>query len=228
MKTIARNVISVLFVTSLVTGFASTPAVAKTSQPSANGTYRFVLEDDFTKSVEFNATTDERGVTTGQMTFTDEAGVSEQDPDGVVEEKEEPPPPPSPFYMTAVLDSLTIDRNRAVMSGTIADSSIQSYIGKWVQLVVEDNGDGNEEPDKLTWCFCQPEEGGWVPVDAEVPEDRGAWMQWWATDAELEDDKGIQSANIIPGNKTSCTVFALSTYSFADVRNGEGQIQVQP
>ena len=225
MKTIVRNVISVLFVTGLVSGFVTTSAGAKTSQPSASGTYRFVLEDDFTKSVEFNATTDERGVTTGQMTFTDEAGVSEQDPDGVVEEKEEPPPP-APFYMTAVLDSLTIDRNRAVMGGTIADSSVRSYIGKWVQLVVEDNGDGSE--DKLTWCFCQPEESGWVPADAEVPEDRGAFLQWWVTDAELEDDKGYQSPNIIPGNKTSCTVFALSTYEFADVRNGEGQIQVQP
>jgi len=225
MKTIVRNVISVLFITGLVNGFVTTSAGAKTSQPSASGTYRFVLEDGLSKSVEFNATSDERGATTGQMTFTDEAGVSEQDPDGVVEEKEEPP---APFYMTAVLDSLTIDRNRAVMSGTIADSSVRSYIGKWVQLVVEDSGEGSEEPDKLTWCFCQPEESGWVPADAELEEDRGAFMQWWATDAELEDDKGYQSPNIIPGNRTSCKVFALSSYSFADVTNGEGQIQVQP
>ncbi|HKO60442.1 MAG TPA: hypothetical protein VJV03_04725, partial [Pyrinomonadaceae bacterium] len=163
--------------------------------------------------------------TTGQMTFTDEAGVSEQDPDCVHEEGKEPP---AAFYMTAVLDSLTIDRNRAVMSGTIADSSNRSYIGKWVQLVVEDNGDGTQEPDKLTWCFCQPEESGWVPADAELEEDRGAFMQWWATDAEREDDKGVQSTNIIPGNRTSCTVFPLSAYPFADVRSGEGQIQVQP
>ena len=221
MRTIVHSVISVLFVIGLVAGCVST-AGAKTSGPSASGTYRFVLDDDLSKSVEFTATTD-GGVTTGQMTFTDEAGVSEQDPDGVADEKQEPPPP---FYMTAVLDSLTIDRNRAVMSGTIADSNIRSYIGKWVQLVVEDNGDGSE--DKLTWCFCQPEEGGWVPADAELEEDRGAFMQWWATDAEREDDKGVQSTNIIPGNKTSCKVFPLSVYEFADVRNGEGQIQVQP
>jgi hypothetical protein len=200
-------------------------ANAKTSRPSDSGIYKFVLEDDFSKSVEFNATSDERGATTGQMTFRDEAGVSERDPDGSGDEKEESP---APFYMTAILDTLTIERNRAVMSGTVADSSIRSYIGKWVQLVVEDNGDGSEEPDKLSWCFCQPEEGGWVPSDAEVPEDRGAWLQWWATDAEREDDKGIQSTNIIPGNKTSCKVFPLSAYPFADVRNGEGQIQVQP
>jgi len=224
MKTIVRNVISVLFVMGLVIGNGSMPVHAHSSGPSATGIYRFVLEDNFSKSVEFNATSDERGATTGQMTFRDEAGVSERDPDGVVNEREEPP---APFFMTANLDSLTIERNRAVMGGTVTDSSVRSYLGKWVQLVVEDNGDGREEPDKLTWCFCQPEEGGWVPTDAERPDD-GAYWKWWATDAEREDDKGIQSANIIPGNKTSCKVFPLSAYPFADVRTGEGQIQVQP
>jgi hypothetical protein len=224
MKTIVRNVISVLFVIGLVTGYASMAAGAQISGPSASGTYRFVLDDDLSKSVEFTATTDERGATTGQMTFRDEARIIVQDVDGEGGHEEGS----SEFYMTAILDTLTIEGNRAVMSGTVADSSIRSYIGKWVQLVVEDNGDGREEPDKLTWCFCQPEEGGWVPADAEVREDQGAWSQWWATDAEVRDDAGVQSANIVPGNQTSCKVFALSSYPFADVRNGEGQIQVQP
>ncbi len=222
MKTIVRSVISVLFVIGLVTGYVSTPAGAHASQPSASGTYRFVLEDGFSKSVEFSATADERGATTGQMTFRDEAPTSEQDVDGVGGHQESS----SEFYMTAVLDSLKIEGNRAVMSGTIADSNVRSYIGKWVQLVVEDNGDGRE--DKFTWCFCQPEEGGWVPADADLREDQGAFMQWWATDAEIEDDKGVQSENIIPGNRTSCKVFSLSSYQFAEVTNGEGQIQVQP
>ena len=221
MKRIVRDAISVLFMMSLISVFAIIPTGAQPSGPSASGSYRFVLEDDLVKSVEFSATSDERGTATGQMTFRDEAGVSEQDPDGIGDGKESP----SPFFMTAVLDSLTIEGNRAVMSGTVADSSNRSYIGKWVQLVVEDNGDGRE--DKFTWCFCQPEEGGWVPADAELREDQGAFSQWWATDAEREDDKGVQSTNIIPGNKTSCKVLPLSVYPFADVR-GEGQIQVQP
>jgi hypothetical protein len=224
MKTIVRNVISALFVIGLVTGYASMASGAQISGPSASGTYRFVLDDGLSKSVEFTATNDERGVTTGQMTFRDEAGVSGQDPDGAGGHNEGS----SEFFMMAVLDTLTIDRNRAVMSGTVADSNVQSYIGKWVQLVVEDNGDGREQPDKLTWCFCQPEERGWVPADAEVREDQGAYSQWRATDAEREDDRGVQSTNIIPGNRTSCKVFPLSAYPFADVRTGEGQIQVQP
>jgi hypothetical protein len=225
MKTIVRDAISVLFMMSLITAYASMPANAQTSGPSASGSYRFVLEDDFPKSVEFSATSDERGTTSGQMTFRDEAGVVEQDLDGVGGHQEGSP---SEFYMTANLDTLTIDHNRAVMGGTVTDSSNRNYIGKWVQLVVEDNGDGREEPDKLTWCFCQPEEGGWVPADAEVRDDEGAWWKWWATDAEVKDDAGVQSTNIIPGNKTSCKVFPLSVYPFADVRSGEGQIQIQP
>jgi hypothetical protein len=217
MKTIA-SVILVLFVISL-----AAPGASASSGPTANGIYRFVLDDDFSKSVEFSASSDERGATTGQMTFRDEAGVAEQDLDGTGVETEDPK---SEFYMTASLDSLKIEHNRAVMGGTVTDSSNRSYIGRWVQLIVEDNGDGNT--DKLSWCFCKPEEGGWVPADAEVREDEGAWWKWWATDAELRDDEGVQSTNIIPGNKTSCKVFPLAVYPFAEVRSGEGQIQVQP
>ena len=224
MKTIVSFSILVLFLT-LATPGSSNSASGQISGPSASGSYKFVLEDDLSKSVEFNASSDERGTTTGQMTFRDEAGIVEQDVDGVGGDKGDSP---SSFFMTAKLDSLTIEKNRAVMGGTITDSSNKGYIGKWVQLVVEDNGDGSKEPDKLTWCFCKPEEGGWVPADAEVKGDEGAWWKWWATDAELKDDAGVQSTNIIPGNKTSCKVLPLSVYPFADVKSGEGQIQVQP
>ncbi|HWN08933.1 MAG TPA: hypothetical protein VNO50_06575 [Pyrinomonadaceae bacterium] len=218
MKTIA-SVILVLF----LVGF--TAPIANASSPSASGTYRFVLDDDFKKSVEFSATSDERGTTTGQMTFRDEAILEQQDLDGAGGESEDPK---QEFFMTASLDSMKIENNRAVLGGTVTDSSHRSYVGKWVQLVVEDNGDGQEVSDKLSWCFCQPEEGGWVPSDAEVKEDEGAWYKWWATDAEVKDDAGIQSKNIIPGNKKSCETFPLAAYEFAEIKSGEGQIQVQP
>ena len=219
MKTIVR-VVSVLFLTGLLTPLAIKPSSAA-SGPSASGVYKFVLEDDLTKYVEFNATSDERGTTTGQMTFKDEAVLVEQDPDG-----ERKGGSGAQFYMTANLNSLTIDGNRALLGGTIVESSNSSYVGQWVQLVVEDNG--TERPDRLTWCFCQPEKGGWVPADAEVSGDEGAWWKWWATDAEVKDDAGVQSTNIIPGNKTSCKVLPLSAYPFAEIKSGEGQIQVQP
>jgi hypothetical protein len=219
MKTIVR-VVSGLLMVMLITSFAIIPSSAADG-PSASGVYKFVLDDDLSKSVDFNATSDERGTTTGQMTFKDEAVIVEQDPDGEPKEGSG-----AQFYMTANLNSLTIEGNRALMGGTVVESSNSSYVGQWVQLVVEDNG--TERPDRLTWCFCQPEPGGWVPADAEVPGDDGAWWKWWATDAEVKDDAGVQSTNIIPGKKTSCKVLPLSVYPFAEIKSGEGQIQVQP
>ena len=220
MKTFAYVLIVALAVMSLATPRC---ASAHQSGPAASGTYRFVTEDDFTKQVEFNASTDERGVTTGQVTIRDEARIPESDPDG-----EEPGEAPSEFFVTAQLDSLTIEHNRAVMGGTVTDSSHRSYIGKWIQLVVEDNADNREQSDQVSWCYCQPEPGGWVPSDYEDPLDRGAYLTWWATDYELRDDVGIPSVNIIPGNRRSCPVLPLASYAFAEVKSGEGDIVVQP
>lgn len=223
MKTIALGAIVVLFVISLVIPHQTASASA-VSGPSASGTYRFVLEDEFLKSVEFSAQQD-GGTTTGQMTFRDEAGEGEQEEDGGGGGHEETP---VAFTMTASLNSLTIEDNRAVMNGTITASSNERYIGRFVQLVVEDNGDGTERADRLSWCLCKPEEGGWIPSDADLREDDGAFWSWWATDAEVREDVGIQSESVIPGNDTSCKVFRLSAYDFAEVTTGEGQIVVQP
>lgn len=218
MKKIAYVLIVTLFVTALTT---PSKASAIAEGPSASGNYTFVLEEGLTKRLEFNATTDERSVTTGVMTYTDEAGAEEWDPDG------DPPKGAAEFYMKAELTSLTIEHNRAVMGGTVRESSHPGYVGRWVQLVVEDSGGDPELVDKLSWCFCEPEPGGWVPQDAEDPRDQGAFMQWWATDYEQEDDKGILSENIIPGNDSGCPAFLMSTYEFPEVR-GEGEIQVTP
>lgn len=217
MRKIAFTLVAV-FVTYLATPFIPS---ANAAGPSASGNYTFVMEDGLTKRVEFNATTDERSVTTGMMTFADEAGAEEWDPDG------DPPKGASEFFITAELSSLTIEHNRAVMGGTVRESSHPGYVGQWVQLVVEDNGGDPEVADKLSWCLCRPEPGGWIPQDAEDPRDQGAFLQWWATDLEQEDDRGIPSENIIPGNDTGCPAFSLSTYDFPDVR-GEGQIEVMP
>src|SRR5688572_1812998 len=219
MKTIAYASILALFVISVATPWSTR---ARVGAPSASGVYKFSPEDGLLKQVEFEASWNERGDTTGRMTFLDQAGAIDYDPDGdgIPNEK------PTEFYMTADLDSLTIEKNRALMGGTVRDSSNRNYIGRWVQLVVEDNGDGKEVPDQLSWCFCTPEPGGWVPVDAEDPRDEGAWAHWWATDAEREDDRGVESVNIIPGNRRGCPAFSLSAYDFPDVR-GEGQIQIQ-
>jgi len=209
-----------LFVLSLVVLATSSSASAQSG--AANGKFKFFMEDELLKSFEFDATTDGR-TTTGFMSFTDEAKIEFQDVDGT---GEPPPDEPVPFSMKADFDAMTIEKNRALMNGVIKDSSLRSYIGKWVQLVVEDN-DGVEVPDKFVYSFCTPEQGGWIPQDAEVPGDRGAFLSWWATDAERKDDVGVPSPDIIPGNLKSCKVHPIQAYEFADILKGDGVISIK-
>lgn len=201
--------------------FLATPLLTFAQAGAANGNYKFVMEDGLTKYLEFDARSDDKGAASGYMIFTDEAIVSFQDVDGNGDPRDEP----GPFSMKAELDSMTIVKNRAVISGVVRDSSHAGYIGKWVQLVIEDN-DGIEVPDKFVWSFCQPEPGGWIPQDAEVPGDRGAFMSWWSTDAERKDDVGIPSPNLIPGSLKSCREYPLGGYEFASILKGDGIIKI--
>jgi hypothetical protein len=214
-----KTVCTSLFVLCLM--LLATPPV-RAQAGTANGTHKFIMEDQLMKYVEFDARTDERGNTIGYMHFTDEAKIFFVDVDGT---GEKPPDEPVEFYMTADLDAMTIEKNRAVISGTVRDSSYRSYIGKYVQLVIEDN-DGIEKLDQVGWRLCQPDPGGWVPEDAEVKGDRGAYMSWWATDAERKDDVGIPSPNLIPGTLKSCQPYGLQSYEFAIILKGEGRIEI--
>src|SRR5690242_11062838 len=64
MKTFGSASMSALFLLSIAT---LQPAVAQTAGSSASGSYRFTLEDGLVRSLEFDASTDERGTTTGKM-----------------------------------------------------------------------------------------------------------------------------------------------------------------
>ena len=210
-----------LFVLCLLT--LATPSSASAQAGAANGNYKFIMEDGLVKYLEFDAKSDERGSASGYMIFTDETKLEIQDVDGTGDVI---PEEPVEFFMKADLNALTIEKNQAILSGVVSDSSYRSYIGKWVQLVIEDN-DGIEVPDKFGWSFCQPELGGWIPSDAEVPGDLGAFMSWWATDAERKDDVGIPSPNLIPGNLKACVAYPLRSYEFASIAKGDGVIQIR-
>jgi hypothetical protein len=216
-----RRVSALFFVLSFV--FLATPLLASAQAGAANGRFKFIMEDELLKSFEFDAQSSERGGATGFMQFTDEAKIVFQDVDGTGDVPREEP---VPFFMKADFDAMTIEKNRAVIGGVVRDSSYRSYIGKFVQLVIEDN-DGVEVPDKFVWSFCTPEPGGWIPQDAEVPGDRGAFMSWWATDAERKDDVGIPSPSVIPGMLKSCKVYPVRAYEFASFFKGDGVISIK-
>jgi hypothetical protein len=192
-----------------------------TTAQSASGTYQFSQADGYTKYVEFDARALTGGGATGGMTFTDEAPILFLDVDGAGEQEERY----EGFYIRAEFDGLVVNSNQAVMSGTVTDSSIRSFVGQRVLLTVEDNGDNTREPDKLTWGIYSPVERGWTPSDAELERDPGVGMTWRATDAERKDDEGVN----MPRDETISTQsFPLASYAFVDVERGSGDIRVVP
>lgn len=196
------------------------------TQQTAEGRFSFTTEDDVMRYIEFSAAGDGSGKGSGSMIFNDTSKVPDDDNDG--DPPPRPPASPSEFYIKAEFDGVMVEKNRAVMSGVVRESSHKSYVGRWVQLVVEDNAENRELSDRLSWRLCRPEPGGWVPSDAERKDDRGAYMSWWATDAERKDDVGIPSKNLMPGEMKSCQPYTISAYEFVNPYKWEGDIVVRP
>ena len=187
--------------------------------PSATGSFQFALEDGHPRFLEFNAREQNKGTVVGGMSFTDPNITIVDDPDTPANEA-------VGVSMRASFDCLKITGNRAVMSGVITESNLLNAIGLRVLLVVEDSGEGVNQPsnDKLTWGVYQ-NIASWVPKDAERDDDIGASLTWIATDAERPDDVGIPSKQ----SKTiGCQSFPLDAYTFADIVHGGGNVQVQP
>jgi hypothetical protein len=206
--------------------FSSPPQSDAQEGQSAEGRFWFTTEDRVTRYFEFSAIGDGEGGGKGVMTFNDTSKVPDDDSGG--DPPPRPPDSPSEFYAKAEFDGLIVEKNRAIMSGVVVESSHKSYVGRWIQLVVEDNAENIRLPDRLTWRFCRPEPGGWVPSDYERPGDNGAYLSWWATDFERRDDVGIPSQNLIPGSTKGCRSYALSAYDFVNPYKWEGDIVVRP
>ena len=221
-----NRVTAIILALSLLALASTQLTTAQTEGPFATGNYLFILEDDVKRSVEFDARADREGNATGFLTYTDQVKFPDQDVDGTGEGGEVEGP--SDFYIKVDLDTLAIEKNRALLSGTVSDSSHKIYIGQFVQLVVEDNAENRELPDTLTWRVCRPMPGGWIPSDSEVPGDQGAFLSWWATDSEQKDDVGIPSPSVIPGELKACLKFPFAAYDFVQILKFEGDIKVQP
>lgn len=181
---------------------------------SATGSLKFVLDDGATRFVEFNAKEGLDGQATGDMTYSDPVAVPVEDPDNGETPKTDG------VFVKAKFDCMMTVDNRAVMSGEIYDSNVKSNIGQRMLLVVEDNG---LSKDRLTWGIYQMPATGWIPSDAELKEDDGASLTWWATDFERKDDVGYK----MPVSKiVACQNFPLSSYDFPEIKEAGGDLQV--
>src|SRR6185503_16563296 len=109
-----RKLCASLFSLCLVLLALPLPARAQVAG-TVGGSYKFIMEDELIRSLEFNDTSGERGSASGFMVFTDETKLVIQDPDGDGESKEEG----VQFFMKAEFDSMIIEKNRALMSGIV-------------------------------------------------------------------------------------------------------------
>lgn len=182
---------------------------------AAAGSFKFFLDDGEVKFVEFKAEQQGEGQAVGEMTLSDPSAIPVEDPDNP--EKEGTPG----VLVRAKFDCMDTVKNTAVIGGEIYESNVPSAIGLRVLLVVEDNGVEGEK-DRVAWGIYQLP-GKWVPTDAELEDDKGAGLTWWATDFERKDDVGIP----MPPNKlVQCKSFALAAHDFPEIKYAGGDLQV--
>lgn len=222
MKSIIRT--SMLALSLLGFSAASHTASAQTGGPSASGSIKFSTEEGSTKRLEFEAAADGEGKAAGRMVFSGPEEIPEQDVDGAghkgftgrLED----------FYVEAEFDGMTVEGNRAVMSGFVTACTLSEYIGQRVLLVVEDNGDGvsAKTPDKVAWGLYKPSEVNWTPTDAELEKDDGALLTWVASDFERDDDKGTPMPK--KDDEVSHQSFPPSAHEFFTVKYTDGNIRV--
>lgn len=193
-----------------------------TSGPSASGDFRFAMDDGVTRHLEFSAKGHQDGSAAGQMTFSAQGELPDQDVDG-----EGGGALPAGVYMKAEFDCLAVGGNRAVMSGAVTESNVADYAGRRVLLVVEDGGEGVKaaSPDRLTWGVYLKPADGWTPKDAERDPNEPEPTTWMVSDFEREDETPVPFKK---AEAVGCRSFPASAYSFVDVKHGDGNIQVRP
>ena len=182
---------------------------------TAAGSFKFALQDGEIRFVEFKAQQEGEGAV-GEMTFSDPVAIPVPDPDNPEKEGTKG------VLVRAKFDCMDTVKNTAVIGGEIFESNVPETIGLRVLLVVEDNGVEGEK-DRVSWGIYQLP-GKWIPTDAELEDDKGAHLTWWATDAERRDDVGIPMP---PNRLVTCKSFALASHEFPEIKYAGGDLQVQ-
>jgi hypothetical protein len=212
-----KNIIGVFIMAVLAVCIALPNLVFAGAEGStASGSFKFSLDDGETRFVEFKASETAEGIGEGEMTLSDPAAIPVDDPDN-----SEKPNTPG-VLVRAKFDCMNTSKNMAIMGGEIFDSNVPANIGQRILLVIEDNGVEGEK-DRLTYGIYQQPAKGWIPVDAEDPDDKGASLTWWATDAERRDDVGFQMPQ---SQLVQCKFFPAAAHDFFEFKYGGGDLQV--
>ena len=217
-----RVVFAFLLVLLLTFAFQKQSA-AESNGPSVSGSFQITTDDGPTRYIEFYAKVEQNGSTTGETIFQDRPSASDQKAESGDRSATDSS---SAFFAKAQFDCLFVNGNRAVMSGSVTESSSAQHIGRRLLLVVQD-GDGFNPPgkDKLTFGIYRQTAKGWLPIDSERPDEQNGAGAWIAQDSERPDDEPVLSPK---SGTIGCQSFPISSFSFIDARHGQGSIKVRP
>jgi hypothetical protein len=217
--------VALLLVTFLATLFFFsnlnlTSAGSDAEGTAVDGSFQIKSEEGSTLHIDFHATRSSAGTVNGEATFRDDPVVSPKKPAEEADSSQS-------FFFKASFDCLVINGNKAIMSGSITESSSRPYVGRRVLVVAQDNG-GSADPaktDRVTWGIYRSEQREWLASDSERGSDEVSSLSWIATDAERDDDQGILSNQ---EEKIGCQSFPQSAYAFISAKRGRGNVRVRP
>ena len=197
---IGASIMALLLVCLAVPGLVLAGAEAEGS--TAEGSFKFALEDGEIRFVEFKATAQGEGQAIGEMTFSDPVAVPVPDPD-------DPEKQGSPGVLVrAKFDCMDTVKNTAVIGGEIfasnvPDAKLASQYCWWLRTTAS-----KEQRTEFPGVSTSSHQRDWIRTDAELEDDKGASLTWWATDFERKDDVGIP----MPPNKlVTCKSFPAAT-----------------
>jgi len=141
----------------LVGAAAAKSLVTSDEDSSVTGGGTFSVGTNKKGHFDFNAIKHIDGSITGHLSLRDPEEAPNQDVDGTGElglgELSDG------ADLTADVDSLKINGNRAAISGVITRATVPRYVGLRIILTVEDTGEGDAEPDKVTCVFTRESPG---------------------------------------------------------------------
>jgi hypothetical protein len=219
MKRVAFASLLALLFSALVLQNHST---AQTDGPSVRGSFQISTDGGPTMYIEFHAKLEKDGSTIGETILQDRSS-SDKKADG--DDRSSTSSSPG-FFAKAQFDCLFVKENRAVMSGSVSESSSSQYIGRRLLLVVQD-GDGFNPPgkDRLTFGIYRQTAKSWIPTDSERPDEQSGAASWVAQDSERPDDEPVLPTK---SETIGCHSFPISSFSFIDAKQGHGDIKIRP
>ncbi len=195
-----------------------------TNEGSAvQGSFEILLDGGEKRIIQFHANRATDGTTSGETIFRDVVSENVTRPTASADGS---PETAKVLFMKADVDCLVIEDNKAMMSGSIVESTLPQYVGRRVLIVAQEDRlrKGTEKHDRLTWGVYRNTQPNWIAQDQERP-DEPTNLSWIATDAERPEDEGT------PSNKETlvgCHTFPLSSFAFFNTKQGHGSVSVKP